>query len=322
MMKRIAVGSAALLSLLACVSSKSADTSFTTAASPNVGVFVGTSPCAEFAKSFLAIPAAERCDRIKWQLSLHESGKYVLRREWGYWVDNATYLAKGSTNLEGAWKTAKGGTNTPVLVQLENNKNSLAFALVDQNVLHLLDAKQNLAIGDSGASYTLSRDQQSSVISTGGHSALSEKELPAEIVFSGRTPCSEIAKDVNRSVGSDCFKLKWLLTLRRDPKTLAPTTYHIKGTLYRQENPDTEFPREGTWKVIKGTKTNPNAVVYQLDPARPTDHPASKDGPIYLLKADPNVLFFVGKDGNLLIGNEDFSYTLNLDTKDRKRPSS
>lgn len=311
MMKRIAIGSMALLSLLACVSSKSADTGVS---SPNESVFVGTSPCADFPKAFLGIPAGENCDRIKWRLSLNDSGKYVLRREWGYHVDNATYLARGTTNIEGRWKTTKGGTNTPVLVQLENSKHSLAFALVDKNVLHLLDANRNLASGDSGASYTLSRDPKSSVINNGSHGPATETNLNAETVFSGRSPCQEIAKDLNRPVPADCFKLKWLLTLRRDPKTLTPTTYHLAGTLYRTENPDTEFPREGKWKVSKGTKTNPNAVVYQLDAA-------GDDGPISLLKADHNVLFFVGKDGNLLLGNEDFSYTLNRDFKDRRLPS-
>ena len=315
-MKTLAFGSMALLSLLACVSSKSADTKMSTAASPNAAVFAGTSPCADFAKPFLAIPATENCDRIKWQLTLHDSGKYELRREWGYHVDNRTYLTKGVTNFAGAWKTAKGGTGTPVLVQLENEKrNSMSFALVDQNVLHLVDATQNLAIGDSGASYTLSRNQQSSVLSRGGHGPLEEKNLTAQTTFSGRSPCREVAKDLNRPVDSDCFKVKWSLTLRRDPKTLTPTTYQLKGTLYRSENPDREFPREGKWKVIRGTKANPNAVVYQLDAA-------GNDGPISLLKADPNVLFFVGKDGELLIGNEDFSYTLNRDFKKDQTLSS
>ena len=316
MMKRIAVGSIALLSLLACVSSKSADTKMSAAPSPNASVFVGTSPCDDFAKPFLEIPAAEKCDRIKWKLSLNDSDKYVLRREWGYHVDNRTYLPKGVTNIEGAWKTAKGGTGTPVLIQLENDKrNSIAFALVDQNILHLLDADQKLASGDSGASYTLSRNQQSAVLSTGGHGSLNEQGLATETIFSGRSPCREVARDLNRPVDSDCFKLKWALTLRRDPKTLAPTTYHLKGTLYRTENPDREFPREGKWKVIRGTKTNANALVYQLDAA-------GQDGPISLLRADPNVLFFVGKDGNLLIGNEDFSYTLNRDFKKDQKPAS
>ncbi len=300
MMTRITVGSIALLSLLACVN-------VSTAPSPNVSVFSGTSPCAEFAKPFLAIPAAENCDRIKWQLSLYHSGKYALRREYGYHVDNRTYLSKDVTNFEGTWKTAKGGTNTPVLVQLNPNQpNALSFALIDQNLLHPLDTNQNLAIGDGGASYTLSRDQKSSVLTNGHHAALTEENLTTETVFTGRSPCQEMAQDLNHPVASDCFKLKWLLTLQRDPKTLIPTTYKLRGTLYYNDNNGTEHSREGKWKVIRGTKTNPNAVVYQLDAF-------GADGPISLLKADPNVLFFMRKDGSLLIGNEDFSYTLNRD---------
>ncbi len=32
---------------------------------------------------------------------------------------------------------------------------------------------------------------------------------------------------------------------------------------------------------------------------------------LYLLKGDDNILFFVDPNGRLLVGNEDFSYTLN-----------
>lgn len=302
MMIKIAVGSIAILSLLACVN-------VSTAPSPNVSVFSGTSPCAEFTKSFLAIPVAENCDRIKWQLSLHDSGKYTLRREYGYHVDNRTYLPKDVTNIEGKWKTAKGGINTPVVVQLDPDQSkTLSFAVIDQNLLHPLDGNQNLAIGDGGASYTLSRDQKSSVITNGAHGSATEENLNAETIFIGRSPCQEMAKELSRHVPSDCFKLKWALTLHRDPKTLAPTTYKLRGSLYWNDNTGAEHPREGKWSVVKGTKTNPNAVVYQLDAFGP-------DGPIRLLKTDPNVLFFMRKDGSLLIGNEEFSYTLNRDAK-------
>lgn len=302
MMIRTTIGGIFLLSLLACVN-------VSTAPSPNVSVFSGTSPCAEFAKPFLAIPAAENCDRIKWQLSLYDSGKFALRREYGYHVDNRTYLSKDVTNFEGTWKTAKGGTTTPVLVQLNPGQpKTLSFALLDQNLLHPLDEVQNLAIGDGGASFTLSRDQKSSVLTSGSYGALTDENLTPQMIFTGRSPCQEMARELNHPVASDCFKLKWLLTLQRDPKTLAPTTYKLRGTLYHNDNTGAEHPREGKWRVIKGTRTNPNAVVYQLEAFGP-------DGPISLLKTDPNVLFFIRKDGSLLIGNEDFSYTLNRDSK-------
>jgi hypothetical protein len=128
--------------------------------------------------------------------------------------------------------------------------------------------------------------------------------------FSGRSPCREIAKEINHPVETDCLRLKWSLDLVRDPKTLTPTTYRLRGTLYRNEARGTETIREGKWKVSKGTRTDPNAIVYQLDAF-------GSDGPIYLLKADRDVLFFITKDGSVLVGNEDFSYTLN---RDRLRP--
>ena len=68
-----------------------------------------------------------------------------------------------------------------------------------------------------------------------------------------------------------------------------------------------ETIREGKWKVTKGTKTDTNAIVYQLDGFE-------SDGPIFLLKADRNVLLFLTKDGSPLVGDSDFSYTLNRGT--------
>jgi hypothetical protein len=99
-------------------------------------------------------------------------------------------------------------------------------------------------------------------------------------------------------VNSDCIKLKWDLTLYQDPRTRIPTTYRLKGTFYR------ERIGEGRWSIIKGTKTDPEAVVYQLDP----DKAASS---LLFMKADNNVLFFLDKERNLMKGNGDFSYTLN-----------
>jgi hypothetical protein len=105
-------------------------------------------------------------------------------------------------------------------------------------------------------------------------------------------------------VAADCFKLKWLLELRRDPQTGVATTYKLRGTLYRNDSTETEHPREGKWKIIKGTRSDPNAIVYQLDAF-------GSDGPIHLLKADDGILFFLDNNGRVLVGDKDFSYTLN-----------
>jgi hypothetical protein len=142
---------------------------------------------------------------------------------------------------------------------------------------------------------------------TGSNGLSTDGDATAETKFSGRSPCREIAAEVKHQVGADCIKLKWSLVLYRDAKTLAPTTYRLRGTLYRNEAAQTERVREGKWKITKGTKTDPNATVYQLEAF-------GSDGPIFLLKADRNILFFLANDGRLLVGDKDFSYTLNRDT--------
>jgi hypothetical protein len=314
-MKRIAVAAIAFFAVVACASFRQAGTNV--ASSPNVDVFIGTSPCTDFVKPKLQIPAGETCDRIRWRISLFDAGKYELRREWGFHIDNRTYLPKGTSDFTGTWKIGKGRTGDPngIVVQLDKDKpDSIGFALFDQDILHLLDPNKNLTPGDSGASYTLSRTRRSSFLPNGTNGARTDSEALAETNFSGRSPCQEIAKELGRRVESDCVKLKWTIDFHRDPQTLAPTTYRLRGTLYRNEARGTETIREGKWKVTKGTKTDPNAVVYQLDAF-------GSDGPIYLLKADRDVLFFMTKEGSLLVGNEDFSYTLNRGEKTFSRAS-
>ena len=94
------------------------------------------------------------------------------------------------------------------------------------------------------------------------------------------------------------MKAKWELVLYRDPNTLAPTTYKLRGTFYR------ERVKEGKWIIVRGTKTEPDAVVYRLDPDDPRES-------LSFLRADDNILLFLDKERNLMVGNGDFSYTLN-----------
>jgi hypothetical protein len=306
-LKRTALATIAILALVAGASFRQAVTNVSS--SPlKTDTFVGTSPCAEFVRPKLRIPAGENCDRIKWQLSIDDSGKYNLTHEWGFHVDNRTYLKRGNVSFSGAWKIAEGRTGDPngAVVQLdEGQPNTIAFALIHRDILHLLDTKNGLAIGDSGQSYTVSRRATGYGLPAKSNGLSSDADTTAEINFSGRTPCIEIAKQINHPVAGGCVKLKWSIDLYRDPQTLAPTTYRLRGTLYRNEGSETI--REGKWKVRKGTKTDPNAIVYQLDAFE-------SDGPIFLLKADPNVLFFLAKDGSPLVGDSDFSYTLNRGT--------
>lgn len=119
--------------------------------------------------------------------------------------------------------------------------------------------------------------------------------------FEGRSPCKEITKLWNLAGKEECIKIKWQLVLYQDPVTRTPTTYALGGLEWR--NP----PKTGKWIISKGTKEDPNAIVYQLDPD-------NADGFLAFQKIDDNILYFLDKDRNLLVGNSQFSYTLNRAT--------
>ena len=63
-----------------------------------------------------------------------------------------------------------------------------------------------------------------------------------------------------------------------------------------------QYPgKTGTWKIIAGKD---GRIIYELTPDKETT-------PTYLLKLDEGVLIFTDAKGNLLVGNHEFSYTLN-----------
>lgn len=124
-------------------------------------------------------------------------------------------------------------------------------------------------------------------------------------IFDGRSPCQELAAQLHETTTPACDKIKWRLILYKDSVTGKPDGYQLLGLVYKQN-----APREGQWQITKGTKANPEAVVYQLDlEGKPS---------LLLQKGDDNVLFFLDADKNLPVGNRDFSYTLNRVSKSQE----
>jgi hypothetical protein len=149
-------------------------------------------------------------------------------------------------------------------------------------------------VGNAGWSYTLSRKDTVT---------MNPKSIPGlrghkfrEAIFEGRTPCQELSKEYNFNAPGSCFKLKWKLTLLRNPYTKQPSTYNLSRTLERPHI------ITGKWAVVKDSIANLTYI--ELDPDK-------KDKTIRLLAGDENVLFFLDKNNKLLPGNADFSYTLN-----------
>jgi hypothetical protein len=293
--------------------------------SSTFGVFVATSPCDAGSKSLFRIPETAACEMIKWRLTLYQDSSaltpttYQLEYVYGLSQPNTNGIAQGGAKVArtGKWAIVRGAKTNPdaMVYQLDPDKPqaSVSFQVVDQNLLHLLDRDEKLMIGNDGWSYTFNRTGDFALPAqsispptaarakadapTASAAPLSAAS-PILARYEGRSPCREIAGEINKTVAADCMKLKWDLTLYQNPATGLPTTYKLKGTFYRQQI------GEGKWTIIKGAKTNPDAVVYQLDSDK-------AQGSLFLLKADDNILFFLSKEKNLLVGNGDFSYTLN-----------
>lgn len=83
--------------------------------------------------------------------------------------------------------------------------------------------------------------------------------------------------------------------LRTIPHRLTPTTYQLKGTFYRE--------RAGGGRG-GGSQGHENRPDRELAPDKP-------QGSLLLLKEDDNILLFLDGERNLMVGNGDFSYTLN-----------
>jgi len=84
--------------------------------------------------------------------------------------------------------------------------------------------------------------------------------------------------------------------LYADARTNTPTTYRAISAPWRDTG-----GKKGRWTVITDVQ---GRVTYQL---------LNDDETVFisLLKPDDNVLLFKDSNGRLLIGTEDFSYTLN-----------
>ena len=96
-------------------------------------------------------------------------------------------------------------------------------------------------------------------------------------VFSGKTPCA------------DCSEIDTTLTLTMSAPYSAEGTYTL-SMLYvgKAAKP---FITTGQWTTLRGTPTNPNAVVYELDPNKPNEAQ-------YYLKVDENTLRPLDKQEN------------------------
>lgn len=258
---------------------------FASCASSKETNYTASTPAGQLVRTFLGISLTDSIDFIRWKLSLTDIS-YSLECTYGIGKPNTNgFYEPKKVSLTG---TARRENST---YTLQNGTQRLKLAELNANLLHVLNKDNSLLIGGEGWSYAINNITPSA--SDKSNFIAKRTVLRDSMAFGGRTPC-----DVPNIIpaGKLCYKLKWYIVLYGDPAKNEPSTYRILGTAFRAEG-----GKRGNWKITNGKD---GRIIYQLidDKGNPF---------IHLLKLDEGVLIFTDPKGNLLVGDHDFSYTLN-----------
>ncbi len=249
-------------------------------------IYTGSTPADPVVRSFLGIPLADSIDFIRWKLILDDK-HYTLNCNYGISKPNTNGFVNGGKKTELTGILSKGKN----YYQLQNDNKNLKIAELNTNLLHLLDTDNSLLVGNGGWSYTL--NNITPLATDQINIKAQQTDLKDSIAFEGRTPC-----DVPGIIpaGMLCYKLKWYIVLYANAEKNEAGTYKVYGTHWRRQG-----ARTGKWKIITGKD---GRIIYELNDNNGNEF-------LYLLKLDEHILVFTDAHGKLLVGNEDFSYTMN-----------
>lgn len=258
---------------------------FASCASSKETNYTASTPASVLVRNFLGIPLTDSIDFIRWNLTLTDVN-YTVKCNYGIGKPNTNGFYDGGkvVSFSGSVKKDKN------IYVLQNGKHGLKFTRLNNNLLHILNEDNTLMIGGGGWSYAINNTKPS----PNAQLMLPVKEtvIKDSMAFQGRTPCGVPGVSKTR----ECYKLKWYLVLYGNPVKNEALTYRVLGTGYRLEG-----GRKGKW-VIRTDKNG--KIIYDL---------LGENGKslFQLLKLDEGVLIFTDEKGNLLVGDHDFSYTLN-----------
>jgi hypothetical protein len=131
-------------------------------------------------------------------------------------------------------------------------------------------------------------------------------------VFEGITPCSRETRPLPQiPADTNCEQMIWKIILYQDSATGTATTYTLESA-YGVPQPNTPglagggtpIAMEGKWAIVQGTKTDPEAEVYQL-------HSEDSQIAVSFLKMSEGILHVLNSDQTMMVGNGAWSYTLN-----------
>ncbi len=275
-------------------------------------VLVGCTPGDPLMKSILDILPITNVDFIRWNIILKTlqdgSNTFVINLTFGEAKQKTLDFEGGGEKLSfDGYYTIRHvieGKIDKIIYTLHSNKvNPINLLKINDNLFHFLSPGDQLMIGNQRWSYTLNRKVpvESDILPVLAMPSELLKDTDRQVTFEGRTPY--IKSTAENDFAQGCSKIRWFLTLNRDPVSLQPTTYKLLQTS------DTNIELEGNWTIIKGSPSDSDAVIYILDPDKPGKS-------LSLFVADENVIFFLDESNRLITGNSDFSFTLNKRKKE------
>ncbi|HEX7846833.1 MAG TPA: hypothetical protein VF476_13610 [Chitinophagaceae bacterium] len=246
--------------------------------------FTASTPAAEVVRTFLGIPLPDSIDFIRWKLTINDR-EFSLDCNYGICKPNTNGFINNGKTISFSGKVNRKEN----YYELMHNGKTLQLLELNDNLFHILGNNKNLLIGNGGWSYTL--NNENAVASNKLSAKPKQTVLKDSMAFEGRTPCRGL--DDERP---ECYKRNWYIVFYADAKTKQPAGFYMNGIAYKKNGGS-----PGTWTIIQN---NNGLITYQLN--------YGKNGkPLYLVKVDENILFFTDADGNLLVGDHDFSYSLN-----------
>ena len=137
--------------------------------------------------------------------------------------------------------------------------------------------------------------------------------------FVGSTPCDSHSREFLGGIPTNapCHCIGWHLTLLDAKETGERRTYSLVVTygVPGRDDPNqiVDGPTaklEGTFEVVRGSKTNANAMVYRI-------HGARNGKSLSLVRISDRLVHFLNHDKSLKVGNSGWSYTLNRKSADQ-----
>lgn len=261
---------------------------------PNI--LVGSIPGDSAAKQMLAINTSEGVDFIRLRIALNEGDRrFDLTATYGIGKPNTRGFENGGKSMSAKGRLEMIEKDRNLIYRLSDAEAGVDISLfrLNDQMFHVLSQNGRLLAGNGGWNYTLSIEGDKKLKSgtLPNQRKIDLSKDPEPMVFAGRTPCIEIARELNIPVSDDCFKLKWKLTLNGNPQSKQPAAFTLQRTFRRPE------PLEGKWRIVEDI----SSVIYKLD--------ANDGSTMSFLRLDDSLLF-LDNAGRLLKGNGEFGYTL------------